>query len=95
MTESDYWIDLSNRASNHLQQYWDRMMDVADEGLRPSTLYKPALSMDGNQWCALFGPNLMEGVAGFGDTPAEAFKDFDNNWNDSRIKRGPHEQETG
>ena len=41
--------------------------------------------MDGNQWCALFGENPMEGVAGFGDTPAAAFKNFDENWNDSRI----------
>ncbi|MCW0104448.1 hypothetical protein [Burkholderia pseudomallei] len=31
-------------------------------------------------WCALYGPNLMEGVCGFGDSPAEAMADFDKNW---------------
>lgn len=35
---------------------------------------------DGSKWCALYGPNIMEGVCGFGDTPAEAMSDFDKNW---------------
>jgi len=30
------------------------------------------VSKDGDQWCALVGPDLQEGVAGFGRTPAEA-----------------------
>lgn len=30
------------------------------------------LMVDGNQWCALAGNDLHEGVAGFGDTRAEA-----------------------
>ena len=46
----------------------------------PSVLYRPTLVPDGNKWCALYGPNLMEGVSGFGDTPQEAMGDFDNNW---------------
>ena len=48
---------------------------------RPSVLYKPKLSKDGNQWCALYGENLHDGIAGFGDTPAEAMIDFDKEWN--------------
>lgn len=48
---------------------------------RPSTVFKPALSVDGNQWCALYGTDLQSGVAGFGDTPEKAMQDFDNNWN--------------
>jgi hypothetical protein len=32
------------------------------------------VSLDGNQWCALLGGNLQEGIAGFGDTPAEALR---------------------
>ena len=31
-----------------------------------------AVGHDGDQWCALYGENLQEGVAGFGRTPAEA-----------------------
>lgn len=31
------------------------------------------ISLDGSQWCALVGENLQEGIAGFGDTPLDAF----------------------
>ena len=31
---------------------------------------------DGNQWCFLFGNNLQEGIAGFGDTIELAAIDF-------------------
>lgn len=41
---------------------------------------KPKIAKDGNQWCLLYGDNLQEGVAGFGDTPAEAARDFTNAW---------------
>jgi hypothetical protein len=34
------------------------------------------ISLDGNMWCALHGPNLQEGMSGFGDTPAEALMDL-------------------
>lgn len=34
------------------------------------------LFRDGAQWCALFGKDLQEGIAGFGDTPDEARADF-------------------
>lgn len=54
---------------------------------RPSYILKPALTVDGNQWCALFGENLQDGIAGFGDTPELAYADFDHNWNNTKIKR--------
>lgn len=31
---------------------------------------------DGNQWCCLYGVNLQEGIAGFGDTPYLSMTDF-------------------
>lgn len=58
----------------------EQMYCVADHMQRPSVLFRPTISPDGNKWCALYGVNLMEGVAGFGDTPEEAMRDFDNNW---------------
>jgi len=36
---------------------------------------------DGNMWCVLFGENVQEGVAGFGESPFEAIVDFNENWN--------------
>lgn len=80
-------------SDTNISFYFDRVsnlaMDVVYEYGRPSTVYKPTLSVDGNQWCALFGVNLMEGVAGFGDSPAEAYADFDKNWNEKLPERRP------
>ena len=47
---------------------------------RPCVLWKPRLFIDGNQWCALFGENIQEGVVGFGDSPEEAMWAFDAAW---------------
>lgn len=57
----------------------------------PHVLLKPHFARDGNQYSYLLGDDLAEGVAGFGDTPAKAAQDFDNNWfNDdvSGVKNG-------
>ncbi len=32
---------------------------------------------DGNQWCVLYGENLQEGIAAFGDTPSDAMYHFE------------------
>lgn len=53
---------------------------AAAEMARPSAIYRPSVAPDGNKWCALYGEDLMQGVSGFGDTPAEAMADFDQNW---------------
>lgn len=34
---------------------------------------------DGDQWCFLYGEDLQSGVAGFGETIADAAMDFYNN----------------
>lgn len=51
-----------------------------EELRRPSNVYRPRLYIDGNQWCALYGDNLQDGVAGFGDSPDAATRDFDKSW---------------
>jgi hypothetical protein len=47
---------------------------------RPSYWLRPRLFRDGRYWCALYGDNMQDGVAGFGDTPDEAFAQFDRFW---------------
>jgi len=61
----------------------DRAISAADAHATPSAVYRPKLTIDGNQWCALYGNNLHDGVAGFGDSPAKAMADFDRNWGTS------------
>lgn len=46
----------------------------------PHVLMRPRLFIDGNKWCALYGDNLQDGVAGFGDSPDAACLDFNNQW---------------
>lgn len=57
---------------------------------RPCVLFRPHLSQDGNQWCALYGDNLQEGSAGFGATPEKAMVDFDIQWLNARAKEPIH-----
>lgn len=54
-----------------------RAVEVASEWERPSVLYRPTISRDGNMWCAMLGENLQEGVAGFGESPYLAMLAFD------------------
>ena len=53
---------------------------AAGEYERPSVLFRPRIYVDGDKWCALYGDDLQCGVAGFGDSPAEAMLDFDACW---------------
>lgn len=51
---------------------------------RPFMQLRPTLYADGDKWCALYGPDLQIGVAGFGDTPELAARDFDIAWLNAR-----------
>ncbi len=53
---------------------------IAEDAGRPHVLMRPAISIDGNKWCAMYGDNLQGGVCGFGDSPSEAMQDFDRAW---------------
>lgn len=52
------------------------------------SMLKPNLMRDGNQWCALYGKDLQEGIAGFGDSPHLAIMDFNSQWYKSIDKKG-------
>lgn len=80
MNEQEYWLNKANQdtVNNNLileaqLNYWAFKKDlVFAEAL------KPRLSIDGDKWCCLYGDNLQDGVAGFGDTPQDAIADFNN-----------------
>ena len=57
-----------------------RLSCTIDEYARPAITMRPRLFPDGNQWCALYGENVQEGLAGFGDTPEMAMLDYDKNF---------------
>lgn len=68
--------DMDTHARNAFQE----IVNAGREMQRPSVVFKPALSIDGNRWCALYGENLQDGVAGFGESPELAMLDFDAAW---------------
>ncbi len=53
---------------------------VAYEMTRPSVIYHPVLSQDGDSWIALYGDDLQIGVVGCGTTPEAAMAAFDQTW---------------
>lgn len=57
-----------------------QMVLRADFLCRPSVMLGLVPKLDGDQYCALYGSNLQEGIAGFGDTPDAAMKAFDQEW---------------
>lgn len=58
----------------------------------PHELFRPTVYPDGDRWCALYGDNLQEGVAGFGRTPAEAVLAFDVAWATLECSQGAARQ---
>lgn len=63
------------------------MTAAAYEHRRPTAVFKPELSVDGNAYCFLLGEDLMSGVAGFGETVEQAAADFDKNWHAMKAPR--------
>ena len=66
--------------SHYVQQAMQEFAYAGSEYQRPCVLYRPKVFMDGKQWCALYGEDLMQGVAAFGETPAKACEAFDKIW---------------
>jgi len=80
-----------------LNQQWNAAAQAYDaefQRARPFMLLKPRLYPDGDMWCALYGDDLQNGLAGFGETPELAAADFDKNWREYKLpkKATGHEQ---
>lgn len=41
---------------------------------------RPKIFMDGDKYCVLYGDDIQNGIAGFGDTPTLAVYDFNKAW---------------
>ena len=76
--------ELIEKISSNFQgvdQYFRNMTnEISYEMTRPSIVYRLIPFRDGNQWCALLGENIQEGIVGFGVSPSLALIDFDNNF---------------
>lgn len=53
---------------------------IEAEEMNLVALLRPRVFIDGNRWCVLYGDNVMDGVAGFGESPIHAVYDFNKAW---------------
>ncbi len=53
--------------------------------IKPHILLKPRVFKDRNRWCALYGPNIQEWIAGFGVSRSEACANFDRAWETYKV----------
>lgn len=81
-------VDTCILTDSERKELVQKARNLCAEQMRPSTLYNPRVYPDGDMWCALYGVNIQEGVAGFGESPALAMEDFDANWNKKMEKKG-------
>ena len=84
--------DLSNEAYIIQVRVCEAAATIESALSAPHVLMRPKIYPDGNQWCALYGENLVEGVAGFGDTPELAMKAFDQSWREHDISGAAREK---
>ena len=61
-------------------EFVEAIQRVSYEWMRPSIIFRPVITLDGDQFCCLLGSNPQEGIAGFGDTPDQACRAFDEAW---------------
>ena len=79
LTDQDSKIAM-NTLVHYTTMMHHSMQDAVAGYEEPSAIYRPKLSIDGDQWCALYGDNLQDGVAGFGNSPSAAMQDFNKQW---------------
>lgn len=86
--ERDYWAHRALHADHEHQDIAARIVESLEYNL--VAMLKPTIAIDGNQWCVLYGENLHDGIAGFGDTPYLAVLAFNKEW-DSKLPEPPHD----
>jgi hypothetical protein len=75
---NDEWSQIAANAIIHAATMGYNQM--AQDASLPHVQMRPKLFIDGDQWCALYGENLQDGVAGFGKSPAAACDAFNAAW---------------
>ncbi len=70
-------IESSQRQWHDILYQQERMNVIIEQvEYNKFMMLKPKVSIDGDQYCVLYGENLQEGIAGFGDTLYLAILDF-------------------
>lgn len=79
----DDFNDIESRQRQHHNEILHReklYLIIEEQEYLLFSMLKPKIQQDGNQWCVLYGDDLMTGIAGFGDTPYLAILDWNRKW---------------
>ena len=89
MNEDNYWNEKLSREQHQLDYEHQSKMNtlVQIEEINLFSLLKPKVGIDGNQHYVLYGENLQDGVAGFGDTLMLAIYDFNKSFHSAVGKK--------
>ena len=79
--------ELADLRRGVITEFHDSFGTVEEQMMRPSVLYRPSISQDGTDWCALYGTNLQDGISGHGATVEEAMLDFDKAWCNTKTQK--------
>lgn len=81
-------LESSKRQMHEDYQHEAKMMVLVQQiEFNLFSILKPTLTVDGNQWCCLYGKDLQDGIAGFGDSPYLAILDWNKEWH-NKIQQG-------
>lgn len=68
-------------AENEIMLHQEKMNIVIEQAeYNLFSMLKPKIFKDGKQWCVLYGNNIQDGIAGFGDTPYLAILNWNSQW---------------
>lgn len=74
-------IESSQRQHHEVCRHNEQMTILSIElDFKLFSMLKPKLTKDGDEWCCMYGEDLMSGIAGFGKTPQKAITDWTNAW---------------
>ena len=84
-------IESSQRQHFDVLEHESKMytLGIAERLAFVSALH-PTITKDGTKWCVLYGNDLQEGIAGFGDTVMQAVDDFNSAMN-KKATQGDHD----
>lgn len=81
--KSDEIVNWAGKNSGICGECWDENYEVIAEVRESKVPWETRnlkLFKDGDQWCVLYGENIVEGIAGFGKMPTLAFIEFSKAW---------------
>lgn len=82
MEQEQYWYNKSCQDKINVGLEQEAIMNLLydQKEMLFFAALKPKVTIDGDQYCILYGENLIEGISGFGKTIMEAIRNFNKSF---------------